>query len=60
MGLTFDLANPLAVVSEVVLGGFSHQAGVHVGDHLVSSSRVPLFYGYAAKVQDWIDRWSTL
>eukprot|EP00903_Cladosiphon_okamuranus_P011246 g10610.t1 len=35
MGLTFDLANPLAVVSEVVAGGTSQAAGVTVGDHLV-------------------------
>eukprot|EP00752_Nemacystus_decipiens_P017854 g16010.t1 len=35
MGLTFDLANPLAVVSEVVAGGTSQAAGVNVGDHLV-------------------------
>lgn len=35
MGLTFDLANPLAVVSEVVAGGTSQAAGVKVGDHLV-------------------------
>lgn len=36
MGLTFDLADPLAVVSEVVAGGLSHAAGVQVRDHLVS------------------------
>ncbi|CAM9617735.1 unnamed protein product [Ectocarpus sp. 12 AP-2014] len=35
MGLTFDLANPLAVVSEVTAGGLSDIAGVKVGDHLV-------------------------
>lgn len=35
MGLTFDLANPFAVVSEVVAGGSSHAAGVRIGDHLV-------------------------
>ena len=39
MGLTFDLANPFAVVSEVAAGGLSHAAGVRVGDHLV---RYPL------------------
>lgn len=37
MGLTFDLGNPLAVVSEVEVGGLSHRLGVHIGDHLVSS-----------------------
>ncbi|CAM9984630.1 unnamed protein product [Ectocarpus sp. 4 AP-2014] len=35
MGLTFDLANPLAVVSEVTAGGLSDATGVKVGDHLV-------------------------
>ncbi|CAM9798071.1 unnamed protein product, partial [Scytosiphon promiscuus] len=35
MGLTFDLANPFAVVSEVTPGGLSYIAGVKVGDHLV-------------------------
>ncbi|CAN0180433.1 unnamed protein product, partial [Ectocarpus sp. 8 AP-2014] len=35
MGLTFDLANPLAVVSEVTAGGLSDIAGVKAGDHLV-------------------------
>lgn len=42
MGLTFDLANPLAVVSEVVDGGSSHAAGVKVGDHLVRRPLDPL------------------
>lgn len=41
MGLTFDLANPLAVVSEVVAGGSSQTAGVKIGDHLVRSSTAP-------------------
>ncbi|CAM9944447.1 unnamed protein product [Ascophyllum nodosum] len=35
MGLTFDLANPRAIVSEVVVDGSSEAAGVRVGDHLV-------------------------
>ncbi|CBN80188.1 conserved unknown protein [Ectocarpus siliculosus] len=35
MGLTFDLANLLAVVSEVTAGGLSDIAGVKIGDHLV-------------------------
>lgn len=41
MGLTFDLANPFAVVSEVVVGGSSQAAGVKVGDHLVRSPLHP-------------------
>ncbi|CAM9458430.1 unnamed protein product, partial [Hapterophycus canaliculatus] len=35
MGLTFDLANAFAVVSEVTPRGLSCTAGVKVGDHLV-------------------------
>lgn len=42
MGLTFDLANPFAVVSEVTPGGLSHRAGVKVGDHLVRNFPLPL------------------
>lgn len=53
MGLTFDLANPLAVVSEVVLGGMSHRAGVEVGDHLVSASLVSTNTPSLTVAQQW-------
>ncbi len=44
MGLTFDLANTFAVVSEVVVGGMSHTAGVKVGDHLVRMPSAFFFF----------------